>query len=934
MRFIKFKTLLLIALFVVSGQVLAQKKKGKIQEQQQTANAPSTTPPAAPVKITSVEGITEYQLHNGLRVLLFPDQSKQTFTVNVTYMVGSKHENYGETGMAHLLEHLVFKGTPKYPLNIMKELEDRGGNFNGTTSFDRTNYFEILSATDENLKWALEMEADRMVNSFIAKKDLDSEMTVVRNEFESGENNPLRVLWQRTMAAAFEWHNYGKSTIGSRSDIENVSIERLQAFYKNYYQPDNAVLVVAGKMDETKTLNWINEYFGVIPKPSRTIGTFYTRDPIQDGERTITVKRSGDIQWISFLHKISSGAHPDYAPTSVLMEILTNAPSGRLYKSLIDTKKATAIFPLTFQLNEPGAALVFAQVPTDKSIEDVKKSMTQTFSEAITNPPTKEEVERAKTALLKQIELNFNNADRVGILLSEFISMGDWRLFFIYRDQLEKVTSEDVLRVAKNYLKEDNRVIGMFIPDNNPNRAEIPEVSDVASFVKDYKGKQAVSSGEAFDPAPANIEARTVRNTLPNGMKTALLSKKTRGESVQLRMTLRFGDEKNLQNKGTIGQYTARMLDKGTSALNRQQIKDEFDRLKARVNFFGSATQVSVNIETTRPNLAEVLKLVEQILKLANFPVEEFEKLKTESIAGIESQRSEPTAVASIRLQKHLSPYVKGDPRYAETFDESIESIKSLKLDDLKKFHKDFYGANNATLSIVGDFDAVEIGNLISQAYGSWKSNSTYKRLEAKIKQVQPINEKIETPDKANAFMTAQFQWEFRDDNPDFAALELGHYMLGGGTASRLFSRIRGKEGLSYGVGSGFSAGTLDKVGTFNAYAIYAPENGGKLEEVFKEEILKVINEGFTDDEVKAAKSGWAQGRSINRSQDASVAGTLNNYLFNGRNYKWDEELENKIQSLTTAEVNTAIKKYLTYDRISIVMAGDFAKAKAKAEEK
>jgi zinc protease len=927
----RIKILALIALIVISGQLLAQKKKGKAQEP--TASAVVKPALAAPVKVTSVEGITEYQLHNGLRVLLFPDQSKQTFTVNVTYLVGSKHENYGETGMAHLLEHLVFKGTPKYPMNIMKELEDRGGNFNGTTSFDRTNYFEILSATDENLKWALEMEADRMVNSFIAQKDLDSEMTVVRNEFERGENNPVGVLWQRTMATAFEWHNYGKSTIGSRADIENVSIDRLQAFYRNYYQPDNAVLVVAGKFDETKALGWINEYFGAIAKPTRKISDFYTRDPIQDGERTVTVKRVGDVQWLSALHKISAGTHADYAPVAVLMDVLTNAPSGRIYKSLVDTKKATAVFGWSFQQKEPGATLVFAQVPKDKSIEEAKKAMLQSFNEVISNPPTKEEVERAKTSLLKQIELNFNNADRVGILLSEFISMGDWRLFFLYRDQLEKVTAEDVLRVAKNYIKEDNRVVGMFIPDNTPNRAEIPTEPEVTALVKDYKGKQAVASGEAFDPSPTNIETRTIRATLGNGMKTAFLVKKTRGESVQVRMTLRFGDEKNLLNKGTAGQYAARMLDKGTSKLSRQQIKDEFDRLKARVNFFGGATSLSVNIETTKPNLAEVLKLVEQVLKDPAFPADEFEKLKNESITGIESQRREPTAVAFNRMSKHTSPYAKGDPRYAESFDEIIESIKNLKLEDVKKFHKDFYGTNNATLSIVGDFDQIEIGNFIGMAFGTWKSASNFKRLEAKIKQVQAINEKLETPDKANAFMTAQFNWEFRDDHADFAALELGHYMLGDGTASRLFSRLRGKEGLSYSVGSNFSAGTLDNVGTFSAYAIYAPENGAKLEEVFKEEILKAINEGFTEEEVTSAKSGWAQANSIDRSQDASVAATLNNYLFSGRNYKWDEELEKKIQALTTAEINAAMKKYLTYENLSIVMAGDFAKAKAKAAE-
>ena len=214
------------------------------------------------IQFTSVEGITEYRLSNGLRVLLAPDASKPTTTVNITYMVGSRHENYGETGMAHLLEHLVFKGTPSLPgKTIVEEFARRGMRFNGTTFYDRTNYYETFAASDENLDWALKMEADRMVNSFIARSDLDSEMTVVRNEMESGENNPGRVLWQNMTAAAYQWHNYGKSTIGARTDVENVKIENLQGFYRTYYQPDNATLIVTGKFDAAKTLERIEQYF-------------------------------------------------------------------------------------------------------------------------------------------------------------------------------------------------------------------------------------------------------------------------------------------------------------------------------------------------------------------------------------------------------------------------------------------------------------------------------------------------------------------------------------------------------------------------------------------------------------------------------------------------------------------------------------------------
>ena len=300
------------------------------------ADAPK---PAAPEKVTSVEGITEYRLANGLRVLLFPDPSKPTITVNITYLVGSRHEGYGETGMAHLLEHLVFKGTPRHP-NIPQELTAHGARPNGTTWFDRTNYFETFDATDANLEWALDLEADRMVNSFIAKKDLDSEMTVVRNEFESGENDPGGVLISRVFSTAFLWHGYGRDTIGARSDLENVPIERLQAFYRNFYQPDNAVLVVAGKIDEAKTLALVQKHFGPIAKPARTLYPTYTLDPAQDGERTVTLRRVGDVQIVAAAYHIPSGSDPDAPGLDLLAFALADTPSGRLHKALVETKKA------------------------------------------------------------------------------------------------------------------------------------------------------------------------------------------------------------------------------------------------------------------------------------------------------------------------------------------------------------------------------------------------------------------------------------------------------------------------------------------------------------------------------------------------------------------------------------------------------------------
>ncbi|MCI0337386.1 MAG: insulinase family protein [Acidobacteria bacterium] len=912
-----FLLAVLSAVFSAAGSALAQSEPAL---------------PKGVERVTTVEGITEYRLQNGLRVLLFPDQTKQTITVNITYLVGSKHENYGETGMAHLLEHMVFKGTPKHS-NIMQELTERGTRPNGTTWFDRTNYYETFSATEENLRWALDLEADRMVNSFIAKKDLDSEMTVVRNEFESGENDPAGVLIDRVYSTAYLWHNYGKSTIGARSDIENVPIDRLQGFYKKYYQPDNAVLLVAGKINEARTLELVDEFFGKIPKPPRELQKIYTVDPVQDGERLITVRRVGDTQLVAASYHVPSGSHPDAAAVAVLTQILADTPSGRLHKALVEGKLASEVFDYTFLFGEPSLMIVGAKVRQEQSLDSARDTMLQVVEEIAKNPVTKEEVERARVQLLKQIELNLNSSDNVGLELSEWIGMGDWRLLFINRDRLRKVTTEEVQRAATTYLKSSNRTLGLFIPTQKPDRAEVPPSPDVLAMVKDYKGDAKVEAGEAFDPSPGNIDMRTNRSTTPGGLKLALLPKKTRGGTVVANLTIEMGDEKSLMNRATAGQMTAQMLNRGTAKRSRQEIKDEFDRLKARVGILGGDDILSINIETVRENLPAVLKLVTEILREPAFPENEFEQLKQELLAEFEQQRSDPTTVAFIAIQRHIKPYPKGHPRYVATLDENIAETKAASLEDVKKFYSDFYGGQRGELVVIGDFENREIAKLADELFSDWKSNQPYTRISEMYKDIAAINQSLETPDKPQAVFIAAMNINVRDDDPDYPSLVLGNYMLGGGFLnSRLATRIRQKDGLSYSVGSQLQANAIDKSGTFLGFAIYAPQNVAKLEAAFKEEITRVLKDGFTADEVKAAKTGWRQSRQVSRAQDKELAGRLRNYAFLNRTLAWDAEFEKKVEALTPEQITAALRKYIDPAKLSIVKAGDFAKGKSDSK--
>jgi zinc protease len=429
--------------------------------------------PRGVVRVASVEGITEYRLENGLRTLIMPDPSKGIITVNIVYQVGSRHEDYGETGMAHLIEHLMSIGSTRHP-DAKREQSERGAQRNASTWFDRTNYYEIFPSSPDNLTWALDLEADRMVNASITRDLLNSQMSVVRNEFEIGENNPARVLEERVFSTAFLWHNYGKSTIGARTDIERVPIERLQAFYRKYYRPDNAVLIVAGRLDERTAIDVVAAKFGGIRAPEQPVPLTYTEEPVQDGERSVMLRRVGDLQHLTMAFHIPAAAHADVAAMELVTDALTAAPAGRLHKALVEKTLATEVSGNVHTLREAGLVVLNVNVRKDVPLDRVRDAMLAELARLSTDGLSPDEVERSRARLLKTIDLAMAESDREASLLVEWIAAGDWRLMFLDRDRLRRVTVDEVRAVASNYLKASNRTIGQFIPEDAQSRSEIP----------------------------------------------------------------------------------------------------------------------------------------------------------------------------------------------------------------------------------------------------------------------------------------------------------------------------------------------------------------------------------------------------------------------------------------------------------------------------
>lgn len=880
-----------------------------------------------PKLVTTVEGIKEFSLPNGLKILLIPDAAQSNVVVNIVYNVGSRNEGYGETGMAHLLEHMLFKRSSKFS-EIKKAIADKGALANGTTWYDRTNYYEILPATDDNLKWALEMEADRMVTSAILQSDLDTEFSVVRNEFEIGENNSSRVLNERILSTAYLWHNYGNSTIGSKEDIERVKAFTLKKFYQKYYQPNNATLIVAGKFDEKKTLDWISSYFAVIPKSTTIIEDTYTVEPPQDGERFVELKRNGDMQYVGMAYHTPSFSDKEYSANSALLSILTNNPSGTLYKTLIDSKLATSVYGYSQTLRDPGFSYFQCEIPKDKDIIAAQNAFLQKMNEVPTMIFTQEDLIRAKNDLLKQFDNTYNNTINLSISLTENIGAGDWRLFFIDRDNIEKLTLTDIQNVAKKYYLQSNRTWGKFIPEKAAERTVVSEIKDVAAVVNGYSGKVRKENSTTFESSVANILKTTEEGKLASGGKYALLEKPSKGDKIEARILLRMGDEKSLEGKNLIANLTARMLKLGTKTRSKKDINDQLDQYKTSLNIQGNVDGLMLGLTTDKTNLNNALILLEDILRNPKFDASEFEKMKLETKSEFEAYKNEPRSLVSEAIEKKTALYPKSHPYYSESSDEKIANLSKITLDDLKQYYNKFYNGGNSNIVFVGGIDKIVIKGFMNKTFEKWNSKVSYKRIPTQYFDVKAYNNTIQVNDKSNAAVMGRINLNIGETDPDFPAVDMANELLGGGAflSSRIPQRLREVEGMSYGAGSFVSGNGIDGTGNWGVYAFFNPTFKDKLDNALKEEFQKALDKGFTKEEFDSSLKSWLQQRQTLLGIDNFLAYQMREYLDQNKSFKTFSDYEDKVKSLDVNKVNGALKKYFDLQKLVLIYAGDFTK--------
>ncbi|HEU0228982.1 MAG TPA: pitrilysin family protein [Burkholderiaceae bacterium] len=895
-----------------------------------TAPAWALTLPAGVTRGPSVQGVTQYTLTNGLRVVLANDDSQSTTTVNMTYLAGADRENYGQAGMAHVLEHMMFRGTPRLR-DPMAAFSRRGLAANGSTTNDRTSFYATFAADPKTLDWFLDWQADEMVHALLSPEDLTTERKVVLSEMERDNNSPVQVLLQTMRSTAYQWNHYGHTAMGTRSDVESVNVGELRTFYHKYYQPDDAVLVITGRFDPAQTLRVIATAFGKIPRPTRPLLPDHTVEPVQDGARQVTLRRHGGSPYVGALYHIPQAASPQYIPVSLGVAILTDTPSGRLYHALVKTRLSTSIDGFAAAMRQPGYAFFGAQLAPTIDPDKALAAMEKVLDSIGSRPFTQEELGRIKREWLTGWDQTYADPGALAAALASASAHGDWRLFFLDRDRVKNATLAQVQDATQAYLVGSNRTTGQYLPTIDPVRAPASTPVDLAALFKHFQGGKAPVAVPAFDASPANIDARTQRHSLhlPNGtVKLALLSKPTRGDTVQALMLLRFGNVEDLRGTRSVSRAVANLLDNGTTDMTRQQIQDRFNQLQANVDFSGSGGAVVVNLSCKGEYLPQVTALVLKILRQADFPESELANYQRQAAASIEDAMSSPNARAAQALARHDNPWPKDDIRYTPSFDETLHAVQSLTRQDLLDFHNKFYGTGNIEFSAVGQFDTKALEQALTAGLKGWHKAPAHQRVPNPYRAVPPQTFTLNTPGKTNAVYLSTLPVKVKDSDADYPALFLANYLLGGSETSRLWNRLRVQDGLSYTVQSSLDVSSHEPSGQWSIYAITAPKNTSHVQSDVAAVLAEVLSKGFTPEEVKQGIASILNYRKLQLTRDGAVASTWIDYMRLGRDYTWWSDLDKKLAGLTASKVNAALRAVLRPSQFSTAIAEDVAAAK------
>lgn len=853
------------------------------------------------------ENISEWRHRgNGLTVLTVPTPVAPVVGFAVVYRVGSRHEVAGHTGATHMLEHLMFKGSENFNAargtEIARTLHRVGASFNATTWLDRTTYYEVLPV--ERLPVAVAIESDRMRRALIRPEDLESERTVVLNELDTGENEPVDLLMKSSFAHAFIEHPYHHPTIGWRGDVERMSAAVLRRFYDTYYHPDNATVIVVGDIDEESALVEVERGFGgIVPAPA-PIPDLAIREGRQRGERRFIVERTGELGSLALTWHIPEGLHPDLPALNVLTQALSDGVTSRLYQRLVETNRCLGVHAFTFELHDPGVLQVFATLAPGVDHDSVEAEIRDEIASLAEAPLSGDELARALIQTRTDLAFHWESPAQIVSALTEAVAMGDWRRFPGELEAVSAVRAEDVTRVAGEYLGPTNLTAGWFVP----------------------QGGNGAASGRAPAPRPCYLHRpfadRVDVRTLTGGARLAVLSNR-HAPTVTIAGTIGAGLVAATDGRFTVPSMTAAMLDRGTQSRDRLALATELEDhgLQLGVRAMGnSPTVVSFSAQGLAEELDRLAVLLVDILRFPVFPADELDRLRQRILGSLRRERESTSAMAYSALTRSLYPM--GHPLHKRPVEDRESELETLTREDLEAFHARAYGPGSMVIAVVGDVDAGAVAAALSRPLTGWRGVSNPRFDAPAGGSGATASTYIEIPDRPNLDFFLGHAGRLLRGDADFAAAGLANSCLGqSALTSRLGAAVRDGAGLSYSVYSRLF-GTLGISGPWAVSCSVAAANLDRAVDLCREVVTAYVADGPTDAELEDERLAQAGAYQVGLATNAGIARELVTALTAGEEVSRLDELPGRFLGTTRDEVVEATRKHIRPEELTLAVAG------------
>lgn len=897
--------------------------------------------------IKSFMGIDEYQLENGLKILLKPNKNVPLFSWQVWYKVGSRNESIGLTGIAHYLEHIMFKGTKTFGKGeISQIIQLKGGVFNAFTSDDYTAYFENFAP--ENLELAIKIEADRMQNSRIDKDEVELERSVIVSELEGNRNDPNNILYETMKSTAYQVHSYRNPVIGWRDDLDNINSENMREFYETYYYPDNAVAILVGNFDSDEALFLIQKYFGQY-KPKQNYRHKITKEPEQNAEKRVVIKNGGYVKLLGIAFHIPEFNHADSPALSVLGDVMFNGMSSRLYPKLVDKGLATDISGVPEPNLDAGIFRVIVNLNPDADIKEVEKIINKEF-DAVKEGISEEELKLAKAREEASFIYQRDGVYEEGLQIGYFEAIsGDWTKYGTWTELIGKVTNEDIKRVAKTYFKPDNKTTVYSIPETaeemliDPNalpETNCKELETVfASKTEANYGSATIEpinpkklskllkiSGPKYSKGVKHSKIDLAFNQIDSGIQGLnILHREDHSlPIVYLNADFYAGATANPPEKLGLAFFTAKMLSRGSTSKDKYEISRLLDLYGADLSFEATKEGARIHVSTLTKYLPEVYAILQEILKSPKFDAEELKRLKIQTIAQIKQEDEFPRQVVSREIKQLIYP--KGHPYYSYSAEDRIKAIESISIDDIKGFYQQNYNPKNLFVTIVGDIDQYQGKKLALDTFADWnKAENIYGNNEPVIPLVESVlvqEKSITMEDKEQTEIVMGHSGNVNRLHQDFYPLLMANYVLGGSAlSSRMGTVVRDENGLVYNIRSSF-AGTLG-AGDFNIVLGCNPKNTTKAIELTKGVIKDFLKTGVNDTELKVTKSylvGSFASRTLSSNEE--ILETLSQLQFYKLGNNYIKTYEDMVNSITLEQVNEAARKHIKPEKLNTVIVG------------